>query len=74
MSRSQAALGARRALDELDELRKDAPRARQGLRAIVADAAARGALTSDDAREIIDAIDDDDDGGGRAAAAHAGAE
>jgi hypothetical protein len=44
------------------------------LRAIVADAAARGALTSDDAREIIDAIDDDDDGGGRAAAAHAGAE
>jgi hypothetical protein len=73
VSRSQAALGARRALDELDELRKDAPRARQGLRAIVADAAARGALTSDDAREIIDAIDDDDDGGGRAAA-HAGAE
>ena len=71
VSRSQAALGVRRALDELDELRKDAPRARQGLRAIVADAAARGALTADDAREIIDAIDE---GEGEAAAAALAAE
>ena len=69
ISRSQAALGVRRVLAEIDELRKDAPGARQGLRAIVVDAAAAGALRDDDAREVLDALDDEGDAHGGEATA-----